>query len=287
MPTILKPQKIPPSFFQDRRDTAIAWLGMAGLLVNSRGKIMMIDPLLTLIDRDGEGGQRWSETHLRMLLPELPLETDGVKKLDLVMYTHAEDDHFGTLTPGTLEQRFKPIFMGPPPVLKRLREMSIPEERLRVANDFELSTICGTTIEVTPALHDHDKVNPWKRGDCVGYILRTPDGSIWHPGDTGLIPELLNVKNIDILLWDASVEVPTHLGPDGTAAIAKTCGAKLLLPYHYGTFEATLRNGNPAPTGPYRRALQSDPEQSLPFAKTCPGRFVIIQPGEVLTLPLP
>ena len=248
----------------------MTWLGMAGLLVNSRGKILMIDPLLTLINRDG---QRWSETHLRMLISDLPLETDGVTKLDLVMYTHAEDDHFGTLTPGALEQRFKPTFMGPPPVLKRLREMGIPETRLRVANDFEISNIAGTTIEVTPALHDHNKENPWKRGDCVGYIIRTPDGSIWHPGDTGLIPELLDFRNIDVLLWDASVDVPTHLGPDGTAAIAKTCDAKLLVPYHYGTYDL-----------PDSVAHNGDPEDVLAHVTRAPDRTHRLAPGERLVI---
>jgi hypothetical protein len=76
------------------------------------------------------------------------------------------------------------------------------------------------------------------------------------------------------------------LGPEGSAAIAKTCGAKVLVAYHYGTFEATLRNGSPAPEGPYRRALQSDPEQSLSFAANCPGRFVKVDPGEEIILPV-
>jgi L-ascorbate metabolism protein UlaG (beta-lactamase superfamily) len=139
---------------------------------------------------------------------------------------------------------------------------------------------CSVEITVTPALHDHDATNPWKRGDCVGYLIRTPDGSIWHPGDTRLIDELKTFRDVDVLLFDVAYQVPTHLGPDGSAELAKTCGAKVLLAYHYGTMEAPEKGGG------YERALQSDPGDSLPFVRDLDAVFLTPGPGEVLTLPL-
>jgi hypothetical protein len=38
--------------------------------------------------------------------------------------------------------------------------------------------------------------------------------------------------------------------------------------------------------GPCRRALESDPEDSLPFARNLDARFVILNPGQPLMLPL-
>ncbi|MFB3892979.1 MAG: MBL fold metallo-hydrolase [Phycisphaerae bacterium] len=276
MPTKLTPRGIPATFFDQQAGTTCAWLGMAGLIVNARGTIMMIDPLITVVERDGI---RRSETDLPLLIPFLPLEEKSVPRVDVVMYTHAGDDHFGRLTPQALDRRLAPVFLAPPPVLARLREMGVAGSRLMPARDFESSAIGNAKVEITPALHDHNPVNPWKRGDCCGFIIRTPDGAIWHPGDTRLIPELLEFRGVDVLLWDVAYQVHTHLGPDGSAALARTCGAKVYLAYHYGTFEAPEDGG-------YRRALQSEPDDSLPFAAGLPGEFRVVEPGEVVALPL-
>lgn len=274
MPVKLTPRHIDPSFFNPRADTACAWLGMAGLLVNARGTILFIDPLITVTELDGVA---CSETGLKLKVP-LPIEAKDVPRADLVMYTHAENDHCGTLTPGVLEKRCRPKFLGPPPVHKRLRKAGVEESRMLTARDFETFRVGGVEIQVTPALHDHDPTNPWKRGDCSGYLLRTPDGAIWHPGDTRLIDELLTFRDVDVLLWDVSYNVNAHLCPPGSAAIARTSGAKVLLAYHYGTMEAPEDGG-------YRRALESDPEDSLPYLKDLKGRFLILNPGEILHLP--
>jgi L-ascorbate metabolism protein UlaG (beta-lactamase superfamily) len=275
---------IDASFFQPRRDTVMAWLGMAGLIVNSRGTVILIDPLIAVTER---AGAQWSETGLRMKVP-VPIEAREVPRADVVCYTHAEDDHCGRGTARVLNERLQPIFVGPPPVFRRLvgqiflsalGEVGIDALRQVVARDFERLRFGDVEIEVTPALHDHDATNPWKRGDCVGYVLRTPDGAIWHPGDTRLIPELLEVRGVDVLLWDVSVNVPTHLCPEGSAALAKSCGAKVLVAYHYGTMIAPER-------GAYARALESDPEDSKPYLAGVAGEFRVMNPGEALTLPV-
>ena len=272
----LTTQLIDASFFDAHDDTVLAWLGMAGLLVNSRGTVLLIDPLLVSTERDGE---EYSETGLRLKVP-LPIEAQEVPRADVVMYTHAEDDHCGKATAKVLEDRLHPTFFAPPPVFERLREVGIDDERRATARDFESFRIGPVEITVTPALHDHDATNPWKRGDCCGFLVKTPDGNIWHPGDTRLIDELLEVRDVDVLLFDVAYNVPTHLGPDGSAALARSSGAKVLLAYHYGTMEAPERGGT------YERALESDPDASRPFLKDLDAPFLTPSPGEVLTLPL-
>ncbi|MDD5673024.1 MAG: MBL fold metallo-hydrolase [Chitinivibrionales bacterium] len=280
--TLLKVQKIPAAFFGPRPDTLMAWLGMAGLLVNSRGTVVLIDPVITLM---GENGTKRSEHDYQLKVPSLPIESSDVPRVDAILHTHAEDDHFGAKSTAVFEQRLAPQYMGPAPLVKRLREIGVPEDRTTSVKDFERHSFGNISIEISPAMHDHNPQNPWKRGDCCGYILHTPDGTIWHPGDTRLIWELLQFKNVDVLMWDAAYMVNTHLGPDGSAALARSCGAKIMMAYHYGTFEAPRGDGSP----PYRdwaRALESDPADSLPFAKDCPGTFLTLCPGEPLLLPL-
>ena len=274
--TDLVTQPIDASFFADRDDTVLAWLGMAGLALNARGTVLMVDPLLVATEKPG--GQ-YSETGLRLKVP-LPIEAVDVPRADVVMVTHAEDDHCGTATARMLNDRLRPTFLAPPPVFERLSDIGIDGARRVVACDFETLIFGDVAVTVTPALHDHDATDPWKRGDCVGYLIRTPDGAIWHPGDTRLIDELLDFRDVDVLLWDVSLDCPAHLCPPGSAALAKSSGAKVLLAYHYGTMEAPEKGGG------YERALESDPDGSLPFLKDIDAPFLTPNPGEVLRLPL-
>jgi len=256
-------------FFQRRDDTVVTWLGMAGAAVNSRGTVLLIDPLLTVTRR---GQERVSETGHTFII-DLPVEADTIPKVDAVLYTHADADHFGEQTAHTLHRRLAPLFVAPPPVLERLRKLGVEHQKLVCARDFEQHRVGNVTVEVTPALHDWQAEDPFRRGDCCGYVLRTRDGSIWHPGDTRLIDELLEVRDVDVLFFDVAA-VEAHLGPAGSAALAASCGASVLIAYHYGTFDL--------PPGTWGSC---DPEDARPFVEHLAARYVLPPPGQLLRLP--
>jgi L-ascorbate metabolism protein UlaG (beta-lactamase superfamily) len=266
----LESHKIKPSFFGERQDTVVAWLGMAGAAINARGTILFIDPLITTVEsKDG----RVCESGHRLKIP-LPLEAEDVPRAEAVLYTHADGDHFGRLTAETFVARLDPKFLAPPPVQRMLQNAGVREEQIAVAKDFESTRIGEATVVVTPALHDWQEEDPWQRGDCCGYLVQTPDGTIWHPGDTRLIDELLTVRDVDVLFFDVAA-VNAHLGPAGSAQLAETCGAKAMLAYHYGTFDL--------PPGTFGSC---DPQDSLPYVEGLSARFLQLNPGELLRLPL-
>jgi L-ascorbate metabolism protein UlaG (beta-lactamase superfamily) len=270
MSTELRPQEISPSFFDTRRDTVVTWLGMAGVLINARGTILFIDPLLTAVESEG---QRICESGHRLKV-SLPLEAEDVPRADAVLYTHADGDHLGRLTAETFGTRLDPRFLAPPPVERILWDIGIGEGAIAVARDFESTRIGQVSVVVTPALHDWQEENPWQRGDCCGYLVHTPDGTIWHPGDTRLTDELLTIRGVDVLFFDVAA-VNAHLGPAGSARLAETCGAKVMVAYHYGTFDL--------PPGTFGSC---DPKDSLPHVKGLSARFLQLNPGEPLRLPL-
>ena len=266
----LTSRHIPASFFSEREDTVVTWLGMAGVLINARGTILFIDPLITMAQSQGE---LLCEGHYRLKVP-LPIEFNDVPKVDVVMYTHGDADHFGRLTAQMFADRSTARFLATPPVLRQLEDLGVRENRLITAEDFLSVSIDSVVVEVTPALHDWQEDNPWQRGDCCGYVVRTDDGSIWHPGDTRLIDELEDVKDIDVLFFDIAA-VESHLGPAGSARIARTSGAKVLVAYHYGTFDL--------PPGSFGNC---DPRDALPFVDGLSVVFLTLDPGEPLQLPL-
>src|SRR5205085_6885883 len=102
------------------------------------------------------------------------------------------------------------------PVARILCELGIAHDRMTIARDFDTLHFGNVEVSVTPALHDWQEHNPWQRGDCCGYLVKTPDGTIWHPGDSRLIDELLAVKGVDVIFFDVAA-VNAHLGPEGSA----------------------------------------------------------------------
>ena len=263
-------QPILPDFFQSREDSIVAWLGMAGLIVNARGAIILIDPLITLEEKDGAA---LCEGHYRLVRP-LPILSNDLPKVDLVAYTHADGDHFGSVTARKLINTTSCRFLATPPVADRLLDMELPNQRLLAARYGEYIVVGEAIVQVTPAKHDWQEENPWQRGDCCGYVIRTPGGSVWHPGDTELVDELLEISNVDVLLFDVAA-VPSHLGPEGSARLAKSSGARVLVAYHYGTFDL--------PPGSYGNC---DPLDALPYVKDLEAEYRIVDPGEVIGLPV-
>lgn len=263
----LKTIQIHDSFFDKREDTIYTWLGMAGALINCRGTIIFIDPLISY-GADNET----CETGNRLLVP-LPVTADKVPRADVICYTHADSDHYAEKTAKILNSRLSPVFISPGPVFEKLNKLGIEKSRLIKIKDFATYSFGDTEIIITPALHDWQETNPWKREDCCGYLVKTPDGSIWHPGDSRLIPELEEVKNVDILFFDVAA-VDSHLGPKGSARLAFTSGAKAMIAYHYGTFDL--------PPGSYGGC---DPDDALPYIKDLKSAFLKPDPGEILKLP--
>jgi L-ascorbate metabolism protein UlaG (beta-lactamase superfamily) len=68
--------------------TVLRWLGMAGFLINSRGTTVMVDPLLGGFDMP--------------VMIEFPTAADDVPKLDAVLVTHSDNDHYSVPTCGDL-----------------------------------------------------------------------------------------------------------------------------------------------------------------------------------------
>ncbi len=65
-----------------------------------------------------------------------------------------------------------------------------------------------------------------------------------------------------------------HLGSEGSARLAASCGAKVMIAYHYGTFKIP-------PEFPDCAA-----EDAYAYIQDLSARYLILNPGEVLHLPV-
>src|SRR6266545_6964129 len=81
---------LPPNYFEDAGETTVYWLSASGVLVNSHGYNIMIDPLLSILSDNPAIGET-----AELLMTAPPIMATQVGKLDAVLYTHTDNDHLG------------------------------------------------------------------------------------------------------------------------------------------------------------------------------------------------
>lgn len=256
--------------FRTQEGTTVTWLGAAGVLINCRGTLVMIDPVLSIASDDpaiSEIGEA--------LLVEPPIAPADVSRLDAVLYTHADNDHLGPLTAPALLHTGA-MYHGSPLVNRDLVSLGIPADRTAAHHAGDSIAIGPMNVTVTPAFHPHqlgkmDFADYFSGDDCCGYRVETPDGIIWIPGDTLLLPEHLRMTDVDLLFWDIGDDA-WHFGLDGAIGLANALEQAELILFHFGTFhgpDKPWHNGNPASVqGRLRR----------------PERLHVLAPGEKFTL---
>jgi L-ascorbate metabolism protein UlaG (beta-lactamase superfamily) len=131
---------------------------------------------------------------------------------------------------------------------------------------------------VTPADHAWQNDVPgaadriFQPEDCCGFWLDTPDGTLWAPGDSRLIPDHhLHMPIPDAMLFDFS-DSEWHFGLEGAIAMANAYPDTPLLLHHWGCVDA-----------PDFPPFNADPA-SLRGRVVNPDRIVVLAPGQPFNL---
>jgi hypothetical protein len=172
-----KTQPFGAEAFEAGDGTVLRWLGMAGFLINSRGTTVMVDPLLGGFDMP--------------VIIEFPIDAADVPKLDAVLVTHSDNDHYSIPTcrdlAGVTGEYHSTQF-----VASLMQQESLPAYGHDIGEHFAIGPV---PVKVTPADHAWQNASPgasdriFEPEDCCGFWLETPDGTIWAPGDSRLIPD--------------------------------------------------------------------------------------------------
>src|SRR5690349_15419516 len=221
--------------------TTIRWTGNAGSFVNSRGTTLMIDPLLQGFDMP-----------ILIDMPNLPKD---VPRLDAVLVTHSDNDHYSVPTLSDLARVTK-AFHSTGYVASLMKTHGWPASGHAIGEVF---TIGPVSVKLTPADHAWQNSMPAREGqrrfsddDACGFLIETPDGVLWHPGDSRLMPQHLTMPAPDVILFDFS-DNEWHFGLAGAAKLANAYPDTVLLLSHWGTVDApdfTPFNGDPAKLAP-------------------------------------
>ncbi|MBC7113201.1 MAG: MBL fold metallo-hydrolase [Candidatus Methanomethyliales bacterium] len=148
----------------------VIWLGHAAFQIKGKDKTVYIDL--------GEGAS--------------PSD-----KADLVLVTHSHWDHFD---PKVIERVRKEgtVIIAPRDCISKLRagaRVVEPGDRLKV-DDLEVRAVHAYNVKRfrSPGVPFHPK------GFGVGYVLSIDGKSIYHAGDTDLIPEMKELKGVDVAI---------------------------------------------------------------------------------------
>jgi L-ascorbate metabolism protein UlaG (beta-lactamase superfamily) len=255
-----KTQAFGAEAFEASDETTLRWLGMAGFLINSRGTTLMVDPLLGGFDMP--------------IMIEMPLAATDVPRLDAILVTHSDNDHYSVPTCLDLAPVTR-AYHSTKYVASLMKNEGFPAYGHDIGDVFNVGAV---RVEVTPADHAWQNESPgastriFQPEDACGFWIETPDGTIWAPGDSRLIPEHhLQMPAPDALFFDFS-DSEWHFGLAGAAKMANAYPQTPLLLYHWGSVDA-----------PDFAPFNGDPESLYDLVKNR-ERIHAIAPGEPFIL---
>ena len=155
----------------------------------------------------------------------------AMPKADIIIVTHEHFDHYDTAALRQLSADGTQLIMNP-------RCVELYGSGTAMANGDRQQLADGITLEAVPAYNttaEHLQFHP--KGRDNGYILTLDGLRIYIAGDTEDIPEMANIKDIDIAFLPCNQ--PYTMTPVQLVRAAKIINPKVLFPYHYGETDVT------------------------------------------------
>jgi L-ascorbate metabolism protein UlaG (beta-lactamase superfamily) len=190
-------------------DLKITFLGHGTLMFSFMGKIIHVDPFSDVADYS-----------------KLP-------KADIIFITHEHRDHLDLKAIEAVRTGKTVV------VLTETCSTKVPGGI--VMKNGDTKSVDGLKVEAVPAynlLHKRDTGQPFHpKGIGNGYVITFGDKRVYVAGDTEDIPEMKELKGIDIAFLP--MNVPPTMTLEMVANAAKEMKPKILYPYHYGNTDVS------------------------------------------------
>lgn len=188
----------------EQGDLKITFIGHGTLMFTWQNKVIHVDP----VSREAD-------------YTKLP-------KADLVLITHEHGDHLDPTALGLIRTPETKI------VLTKICAEKVAGGL--ITKNGDVRTVDGLKIEAVPAYNIVQKRpdgNPFHpKGNGNGYVVTLGRLRVYIAGDTENIPEMKDLKKIDIAFLP--MNLPYTMTPEMVADAARMFEPKVLYPYHYG-----------------------------------------------------
>lgn len=182
----------------------VTFIGHGTLIFEFGGKVIHVDPYSELADYG-----------------KLP-------KADIILITHEHRDHLDlkAISPIRTENT---MFIIPKICSSQIENGIIMENGdVKHIEDLKIEAVAAYNI-----IHKRDSGEPFHhKGIGNGYVITFGDKRIYIAGDTEDIPEMKELKSIDIAFLP--MNLPYTMTPEMAARAAKMIRPKILYPYHFG-----------------------------------------------------
>jgi len=182
----------------------ITFIGHGTLMFTIGGKVIHVDPWSRLAD------------YSRM------------NKADFILLTHEHRDH--------LDQKALELLRTESTAIVLTKACASQVKGGIVMNNGDVKVIEGFKIEAVPAyniVHMRSEGVPFHpKGSGNGYVIAFGDKRVYVAGDTENVPEMKNLRDIDIAFLP--MNLPYTMTPEMVADASKAFKPKILYPYHYG-----------------------------------------------------
>jgi len=185
-------------------DLKITFIGHATLMFTFGGKVIHVDPVS-------------SEADYR-----------AMPKADIILITHEHGDHLDPKAVAALRKEGTAILLT--------QACASKVSGGAVMKNGDVQTVAGIKVEAVPAyniVHKRPSGEPFHpKGAGNGYVMTFGDKRVYIAGDTENIPEMKDLKDIDVAFLP--MNLPYTMTPEMAAQAAKSFQPKILYPYHFG-----------------------------------------------------
>jgi len=173
-----------------------------------------------------------------------PYQIQHNEGADIILITHEHADH---LSLQDIEKLLKPgtTIVTIPECQSTLSRIGQKISQVVLIEPFQKKEVQGITIETIPAYNINKFRSPNmpfhpKQDGRVGFIVTLNGKRIYHAGDTDCIPEMQQLKNIDIALLPVSGTYVMTV--EEAVQAVKMIKPKIAIPMHYAAVVGTQRS---------------------------------------------
>jgi L-ascorbate 6-phosphate lactonase len=221
----------------------VEFLGQAGFRIGIGARAVYIDPYLS------DSVRQLDAPDLVRQVP-VPIKPEEVNDANWVLLTHAHIDHCDPDTlPALAQSSPQACFIGPWPVVERLKEWHIADSRIIPADERWVPFSPIGRVKAIPAAHPSVERDHAGRLACVGYLIEGPGAQrVYFAGDTSVDEEIIAVLQENGPVTTAFLPVNeqnffrARRGIIGNMSIreafllAAEIGANRVFPYHWDMF---------------------------------------------------
>ena len=261
-------------FLKGDAEISFVWFGHSALLLNVRGYIIFIDPMM------GGNAAPISPFPVPRFTGSLLSTIDLLPSIDLVLISHDHYDHLDFHSIQKLKGKTKK-FITALGVGRHLKKWGIDGDSIEEMDWWESHGVNNITITYTPGRHFSGRgLTDRAKSMWGGWVIQSGTEKIWFSGDSGYGSHFAEIGKrlgpFDFGFMECGQYNPMwhqiHMYPEESVLAALEAGVQRAMPVHWGSFALAMHPWKE----PVDRFVEEAQKRRLDF--------VVPRQGEVIKL---